>query len=108
MLLPRVPKKYEVIDTRETIRIALNTDCLTIAREKRNRQAVADEALWQSSLMSLNCQGNEICTLKQRHKFGQNRALALGFTFKPIDQLIASDNLMEIVERVEAVGKVDD
>ena len=104
----RVPKKYEAIDERGTIRIALDTDCMTIAREKRNRLAAADEALWQSSLMSLNGQGGELCALKQRHKFAQNRALALGFTFKPIDQLIASDNLMEIVERVEAVAKADD
>jgi len=103
-----VPKKYEAIDERGTIRIALDTDCLTIAREKRNRLAAADEALWQSSLMSLNGQGDEICALKQRHKFAQHRALALGFTFKPIDQLIASDNLMDIVERVEAVAKADD
>ena len=46
----RVPKKFAEIDPRGTIRIALNTDSVMVAREKRDRLAEADEALWQTGL----------------------------------------------------------
>jgi len=34
--------------------------------------------------------------------------LALGFSFKPIDELLASGNVIDLVERVETVAKADD
>jgi len=79
-----------------------------IAREKRDRLADADEALWRTSYAGLNGLEVDLGATRQRHKIAKARALALGFSFKPIDELLASDNLVDIVERVEAIAKADD
>ena len=92
----RVPKKFAEIDPRGTIRIALNTDSVMVAREKRDRLAEADEALWQTSLASAHGLDIDIDATKQRHKHAQNRALALGFSFKPIDELLATGNVIDL------------
>ena len=34
--------------------------------------------------------------------------MPLGFTFKPIDELLATGNVIDLVERVETVAKADD
>ena len=104
----RVPKKFAEIDPRGTIRIALNTDSVMVAREKRDRLAQADEALWQTSLAGAHGLDFDIDATKQRHKNAQNRALALGFSFKPIDELLATGNVIDLVERVETVAKAVD
>jgi len=104
----RVPKKFAEIDPRGTIRIALNTDSVMVAREKRDRLAQADEALWQTSLAGVHGLDVDIDATKQRHKHAQNRALALGFSFKPIDELLATGNVIDLVERVETIAKAND
>lgn len=101
----RVPKKYENIDPRGTIRIALETDSVMIAREKRDRLAEADETLWRAGYAGLNGFHVDLNAMQQRHKLAQMRALALGFVFRPIDELLASKELNDIVERVETVAK---
>jgi len=104
----RVPKKFAEIDPRGTIRIALNTDSVLVAREKRDRLAEADEVLWRSSYAGLSGLDVDLNSTRQRHKLAQARALALGFSFKPITELVASDNIVDLVERVEAVAEADD
>ena len=79
-----------------------------VAREKRNRLAQADEALWQTSLAGVHGLDIDIDATKQRHKHAQNRALALGFSFKPIDELLATGNVIDLVERVETIAKAND
>ena len=64
----RAPKKFAEIDPRGTIRIALNADSVMVAREKRNRLAQADEALWQTSLAGVHGLDIDIDATKQRHK----------------------------------------
>ncbi|MGJ8564172.1 MAG: DUF6538 domain-containing protein [Alphaproteobacteria bacterium] len=103
----RVPNKYAAVDPRGTIRISLNTDSVMVAREKRDRLAEADEALWQTSLAGIHGFDIDINAMQQRHKHAQNRALALGFSFKPIDELLASENVIDLVERVEKVAQAD-
>jgi len=44
----RVPKAYRDLDPRRTIRTALNTDSLQIARARRDALARADEKLWHA------------------------------------------------------------
>lgn len=103
-----VPNKYAAVDPRGTIRIALDTDSVLIAREKRDRIADADEALWRTSYAGLNGLDVGLVATRQRHQVAQARALALGFSFKSINELLASDNVMEIVERVETIAQAND
>ena len=42
----RIPKRYAHIDARTYSKAALNTDSLTVARERRDAMADADENLW--------------------------------------------------------------
>jgi len=104
----RVPKKYATVDPRGTIRIALETDSVMVAREKRDRLADADEALWRTSYAGVNGLDVDLRASRQLHQVAKARALALGFSFKPIDELLASDNVMDIVERVETVAQAED
>ena len=46
----RVPSRYQVIDTRRTIKVALHTDSLIIARERRDAMMDADEHFWETTL----------------------------------------------------------
>ena len=46
----RVPSRYQVIDTRRTIKVALHTDSLIIARKRRDAMMDADEHFWETTL----------------------------------------------------------
>ena len=49
----RIPKRYAHIDARTYSKAALNTDSLTVARERRDAMADADENLWDAALSEL-------------------------------------------------------
>jgi len=80
---------------------ALNTDSLTVARERRDAMADADENAWDAALAEL---GNnpmpevaKIC----RYRSAQRRAQAIGVLFKPAEELAANATLEDIVNRVQ-------
>ena len=69
----RVSKKYAPIDPRGSIRIALDTDSAMVAREKRNRLAVADEALWRTSYAGINGLDVDLFASRQLHQVAKAR-----------------------------------
>lgn len=104
----RVPKKYAHFDTRGTIRVALETDSVLIAREKRNALADADESYWRSVCARKSGDTSGLSEAALRHKAAQKTALAKGFIFRPMDELVQSTDVLDIIERIEAVAVSND
>lgn len=87
----RVPKCYEDIDDRGTIRLSLKTDSLTLARSKRDALAQADEQLW----LTLSAGKGSITSLLdpktgkalKRYEAARHRAMSRGFVYAPADEV---------------------
>ena len=98
----RVPKAALEIEGRAQICRSLETDSRRVARQRRDICAAADENRW-----------NEVAP----GKFGapdpaavmldlRQRAAAFGFSYKPVEKLLESDNVEAIVLRVQALGPI--
>jgi len=96
----RVPKAALAKEGREQICHSLETDSRKVARQRRDVCAAADDQRW-----------NEIAP----GKFGipdpaavmldlRQRASSFGFTYKPVEDLVATASLEEIFERLEVLG----
>jgi len=99
----RVPKRYEPLDARGTIRFSLNTGSLEIARLRRDGFEVADDEYWAAlSIADNENTGNQArqVAMSRRYKAAQSRAMASGFTYKPADELAHPDNIEDIVARL--------
>ena len=92
----RVPKAYRDLDTRGTIRTALNTDSLQIARARRDALARADEKLWRA-LQS------EVPSALDAYEAARARAMALGFIYVPAKELAVQATMDEILNRLKKV-----
>jgi len=101
----RVPKKYERFDTRGTIRLALGTTSLETARMRRNELAAADETFWSAmALGEAGGDGSRALAL-QRYEAARTAALASGFRYRPLDQMIGTRDVEDIVNRLLAVNE---
>lgn len=94
----RVPTQFQHLDERGTIVEALGTDSLSAARQIRDALEEADNAHW-ASLSS----GNAGDGVSARYQAAKARAKSLGFSFRPLDQLVSDAPLKEIVGRVGAL-----
>lgn len=92
----RVPKAYRDLDPRGTIRTALNTDSLQIARARRDALARADEKLWRA-LQS------ELPSALDAYEAARDRAMALGFIYVPAEELAVQATMDEILSRLKRV-----
>ncbi len=92
----RVPNAYRELDPRGTIRTALNTDSLQIARARRDALASADEKLWRA-LQS------ELPSALDAYEAARERAMALGFIYIPAEELAAQATMDEILSRLKKV-----
>jgi len=81
----RIPKRYALIDARTYSKAALNTDSLTVARERRDVMADADENLWDAALAELGNNTTPEVAKVCRYRSAQRRAQAIGVLFKPAD-----------------------
>ncbi len=99
----RVPSRYRQVDLRRTIKKALQTDSVTVAREIRDRMMDADEHFWETALAEktgVSAQESlEIC----RYRSARRRAVAVGFDFKPFPTLVDKEPVETLVERVNAL-----
>lgn len=100
----RVPKQFAHLDTRGRIRQSLNTTSLEEARVKRDLLCEADERYW-AALAGVSVSGeaandDQVAAAEQRYKSAASRALAVGFSYKPIEELTTSDNLEELLMRL--------
>ena len=97
----RIPKHYAHIDARTYSKAALNTDSLTVARERRDAMADADENLWDAALSELGNNPTPEVAKVCRYRSAQRRAQAIGVLFKPAEELAANATLEDIVNRVQ-------
>ena len=103
----RVPSRFRAIDKRRRVKHALNTDSLTIARERRDAMMDADEHYWETSLakkVGVSAEDSpELC----RYRSARRRAVAVGFEFKPLSKLKTIEPIQEVVERVKTLDRDD-
>ena len=92
----RVPKAYRELDTRGTIRTALNTDSLQIARARRDALARADETLWRALK-------SELPSALDAYEAARERAMARGFIYIPAEELAAKATMDEILSRLKKI-----
>ena len=104
----RVPSKYGAIDTRGTIRIALDTDSVMVARERRDALMVADERFWREASQDAAGTADPVTRARERHRDAQKRAIARGFVFRPLEELAHTESVVGLVERIEAVEQAPD
>lgn len=98
----RVPSDLARLDPRGTIRIALKTPYIDVARAKRDQLERADNLYWQALRT-----GNREAAF-QRYQAAVERALALGFTYIPAPELAEAAPLPELLHRVETVSAPKD
>ena len=96
----RVPSRYQVIDTRRTIKVALHTDSLIIARERRDAMMDADEHFWETTLAKQTRVQPEETPEMCRYRSARRRARAVGFEFKPLNKIAAFEPFPKVMERI--------
>jgi integrase len=98
----RVPERFARLDGRVTIRIALRTGSAEIARLRRDELAAADDAFWASMSQPVGAGGPqaERQGAETRYRQACTAALAAGFRYKPIAQLVSQDDVEEVVRRL--------
>ena len=74
----RVPHAYKDLDTRGTIRAALATSSIEVARARRDALAAADEAFWKS------VSGGDT-SARNAYEAARSRAMSKGMIYIPAD-----------------------
>ncbi len=109
----RVPKKYRAYEAREFIRKSLDTDSLEIARLRRDALERADNEFWANVLYYDDEERPEEDrdrlrrALDRKYDAARSRAMALGFVYAPAQELAASSDLSDILDRLQRVGEAD-
>ncbi|WP_366523893.1 DUF6538 domain-containing protein [uncultured Algimonas sp.] len=92
----RVPLAYREIDTRGTIRKALATSSIEVARARRDALAAADNAFWKS------LSGGDT-SARNAYEAARSRAMSKGMIYIPADDLANDASLEEIIKRLRAI-----
>ena len=104
-----VPKQFTHVEPRTRIRVALNTHSLDLARAKRDALVIADDNYWQALAIEAEAKGGVTEATRQvqdlLYKAASSRALAHGFTYKPVAQLTDERAIEELMERTEELAK---
>jgi len=90
----RVPAAYQTIDPRGTIRVALDTASIEIARARRDALAKADELFWRT------LQSGKPTALDS-YEAAKQRAMSRGFVYIPAEDLAVEATLDEILDRLK-------
>ncbi len=92
----RVPLAYKDLDTRGTIRTALATSSIEVARARCDALAAADDAFWKS------LSGGDT-SARNAYEAARSRAMSKGMIYIPADDLANDASLKEIIKRLRAV-----
>lgn len=109
----RVPKRFKPYDDRGVIKAALKTDSIEVARFRRDALEAADDDYWNSMLYLEDGEVGEADasrfreTLERRYRAASSRALARGFVYAPIEQIVDTADLGEILDRINIVKPID-
>lgn len=101
----RVPNRFEHVDGRGLIQVALRTQSLEIAMMRRDALAEADTALWNARALEPaggDAQRNIWKAAELRYRAATSRALAQGFVYRPVDEIAALPDVEEIIARLKA------
>ena len=83
---------YAHLDTRARVRISLETASLDEACILRDRLAEADESYWAALRLADGTEAalgkDEVIAAQVRYKSARTRALAAGFSYRPLDALL--------------------
>jgi integrase len=93
----RVPLTVAHLDPRGTIRIALKTTNVDLARMKRDQIERADSLYWEG-LRS----GNRESAFKRYHA-AVTHAVALGFSYAPAPEIAEAAPITEVLQRIDVV-----
>ena len=96
----RVPSRYREIDKRRRVKAALQTDSLVIARERRDVMMDADDHFWETALANHVGFAPEESPEMCRYRSARRRARAVGFEFKPLENIAAFEPLPKVMERI--------
>jgi integrase len=100
----RVPVRFAAFDDRETVRISLGTQSLEIARLRRDQLATADEAYWAAMSLSASPDGSRGSNAKPvaraRYEHAKAAALAAGFRYTPVGELVSRQDVEDVVKRL--------
>ncbi len=97
-----VPYDVRAFDSRRFVRVALKTDDKAAARKKRDRLEEADDLYW-SSVSTGNGKG-----ARERYKSAVQRAVANGFKYLPMGELIEQAPLPQLLDRIDAIPSAKD
>ena len=90
----RVPAAYQSLDARGTIRVALDTASIEIARARRDALDKADELFWRT------LQSGKPTALDS-YEAAKQRAMSRGFVYIPAEDLAVEATLDEILDRLK-------
>lgn len=103
----RVPSRFAKLDTRARIKQSLGTTSIDQARYKRDRLAEADEHYWASLMLAheggADASADTMRAADLRYRRAAARALAAGFEYRPLDEILSQESLEQILARLLAV-----
>lgn len=82
----RIPARFRKLDQRGTIRTALDTSSLQVARARRDAMVEAENQYW-AHLAFQNEQRGAVDVSRQRYEAARTRAKARGFIYTPLPEL---------------------
>jgi len=95
----RVPARFRKLDRRGTIRTALDTSSLQVARARRDAMVEADDQYW-AHLAFQNEQRGTNDTSRQRYEAARTRAKARGFIYTPLPELTQTPDIEDLLKRL--------
>lgn len=109
----RVPKRFQPYDSRRFIRTSLKTKSWEVARMRRDALEKADDDFWTTAAYSMGETDNDEsrrrirASLDRQYEAACSRALARGFVYAPVERLVETAELGELMDRIEAVKRVN-
>jgi integrase len=100
----RIPARFRKLDGRGTIRTALDTSSLQVARARRDAMVEADDQYW-AHLALQNEQRGAVDMSRQRYEAARTRAKARGFIYTPLPELTATINVEDLLKRLSHAVK---
>lgn len=100
----RIPKQYAHLDTRERIRMSLNTSSEDEAFALRDSLVEADSLYWFALSVAEDTGGpkgsQQVEAAHARYSSAKIRALAAGFQYRPLSVLVDKEPLDEVLHRL--------
>ena len=102
-----IPTRLRPFLSGNTIRVALKTQSAEIARMRRDEFVAADDEYWTQLRLAgdLEAAGQPMQTglARKRYEIATARALAVGFSYRPLAELADPAHIEDVVRRVLAV-----